>query len=95
MYAAPFEYMRAGSWDEAVRRLADEGEEARVIAGGQSLVPLMMLRMSTPSVLVDVNGAGPRDSVVGGAAAQVDQRLTPAERQIRESAGQRSFSNSW
>jgi len=72
MYAAPFEYMRAGSWDEAVRRLADEGEEARVIAGGQSLVPLMMLRMSTPTVLVDVNGAGPRSLACDNGTLRID-----------------------
>src|SRR3954452_11916395 len=58
MSAAPFEYVRAGSWEEAVSALAEAGEDARVIAGGQSLVPMMMLRLAEPAVLVDVGGAG-------------------------------------
>jgi carbon-monoxide dehydrogenase medium subunit len=60
MYASPFEYAKAGSWQDAIERVADGGEDARVIAGGQSLAPMMMLRMSEPSLLVDVNGAAPR-----------------------------------
>jgi CO/xanthine dehydrogenase FAD-binding subunit len=60
VYAAPFAYVRAGSFAEAVALLADAGEDARVLAGGQSLVPLMMLRMAQPSVLVDIGGAGER-----------------------------------
>ncbi len=60
MYASPFEYTRAASWADAVERVAAGGEDARVIAGGQSLAPMMMLRMAEPSLLVDVNGAAPR-----------------------------------
>ena len=60
MYASPFQYVRAGSWAEAVERLAAGGEDARAIAGGQSLAPMMMLRMSEPELLVDVNGAADR-----------------------------------
>jgi aerobic carbon-monoxide dehydrogenase medium subunit len=70
VYAAPFEYTRARSWPEAVERVAAGGEDARVIAGGQSLAPLMMLRMAEPALLVDINGAGPRtiERVDGGLA---------------------------
>jgi aerobic carbon-monoxide dehydrogenase medium subunit len=60
MYASPFQYARAASWVDAVEQVAAGGEEARVIAGGQSLAPMMMLRMAEPSLLVDVNGAAPR-----------------------------------
>jgi CO/xanthine dehydrogenase FAD-binding subunit len=60
VYAAPFEYVRAGSWAEAVDRVVAGGEDARVIAGGQSLAPFMMARMSAPSLLVDINGAAER-----------------------------------
>jgi aerobic carbon-monoxide dehydrogenase medium subunit len=56
LYAAPFEYVEARSWGEAVELLAEHGEDARAIAGGQSLVPLMMLRFAEPSVLVDLGG---------------------------------------
>ncbi|MGH2893728.1 MAG: FAD binding domain-containing protein [Solirubrobacteraceae bacterium] len=54
MYAAAFDYIRATSWTEAVQRLAELGDEAHVIAGGQSLVPMMMLHFSAPSALVDI-----------------------------------------
>jgi CO/xanthine dehydrogenase FAD-binding subunit len=60
MHAAPFEYVRASSWSDAVDALVEGGEDARVIAGGQSLVPMMMLRLAEPSLLVDVQNAGPR-----------------------------------
>ena len=57
MYASPFEYAPAASWEEAVRLLAEAGDDGKVIAGGQSLVPMMTLRLATPRVLVDVNRA--------------------------------------
>lgn len=60
MYAAPFDYVRAESWEDAVAQLARGGDDARVIAGGQSLVPMMMLRIAEPSLLVDVGRAAPR-----------------------------------
>jgi len=52
---APFEYVRAGSVAEAVSALAEHGEEAKLLAGGHSLLPLMKLRLATPGVLVDVS----------------------------------------
>jgi CO/xanthine dehydrogenase FAD-binding subunit len=60
MYATAFDYVRASSWSEAVDRLERLGEDAHVIAGGQSLVPMMMLRMAAPTALVDVGGAAER-----------------------------------
>jgi CO/xanthine dehydrogenase FAD-binding subunit len=60
MYSAPFEYLRAGSWEDAVAQLARGGEDAHVLAGGQSLVPMMMLGLAAPSLLIDVGHAGPR-----------------------------------
>lgn len=55
MYPHPFRYHRAGSVPEALALLAEHGEEAKAIAGGQSLIPLMKLRLAKPSVLVDLN----------------------------------------
>jgi len=52
---APFEYVRVGSVAEAVGALARYGGEAKVLAGGQSLVPVMSFRLARPAVLVDVN----------------------------------------
>jgi carbon-monoxide dehydrogenase medium subunit len=53
---AKFDYVRPSSLGEAVAALADGGEDAKVIAGGQSLLPLLRLRFAYPSVLVDVGG---------------------------------------
>jgi aerobic carbon-monoxide dehydrogenase medium subunit len=52
---APFEYERAGSVDDALALLERHGPEARLIAGGHSLLPMMKLRLARPEVLVDIN----------------------------------------
>jgi aerobic carbon-monoxide dehydrogenase medium subunit len=54
----PFEYVAARSLDEALAALAEGGEDAKPIAGGQSLVPALNMRLVRPSVLVDLNRAG-------------------------------------
>ncbi len=54
MIPAPFEYRRAGSAEEALSLLAEHGDEAKLLAGGHSLLPLMKLRLATPAFLVDV-----------------------------------------
>jgi carbon-monoxide dehydrogenase medium subunit len=56
MIPAKFDYVRPSSLDDAVSALGSGGEDAKVIAGGQSLLPLLRLRFSYPSVLVDVGG---------------------------------------
>src|SRR3954469_10404107 len=55
MKPAPFEYHRPASAAEAVNLLADIGEEAKVLAGGQSLVPMLALRLAVFDHLVDVH----------------------------------------
>jgi CO/xanthine dehydrogenase FAD-binding subunit len=60
MYSAPFEYLRASSWEEAVAQLERGDEDGHVLAGGQSLVPMMMLGLAAPTLLVDVGEAGER-----------------------------------
>jgi aerobic carbon-monoxide dehydrogenase medium subunit len=52
---APFEYERAGSVDDALALLERHGPEARLVAGGHSLLPMMKLRLARPEVLVDIN----------------------------------------
>jgi aerobic carbon-monoxide dehydrogenase medium subunit len=52
---AAFEYLRAHSTDEAFAYLQQHGAEARVLAGGQSLIPAMRFRLARPGVLVDIN----------------------------------------
>jgi carbon-monoxide dehydrogenase medium subunit len=56
MIPASFDYIRADSLSDAVQALADGGEDAKVIAGGQSLMPLLRLRLAHPELLVDVGG---------------------------------------
>lgn len=54
MIPAVFDYQRAGSVEEAVAALSEHGDEAKLLAGGHSLLPLMKLRLAVPSLLVDV-----------------------------------------
>ncbi len=80
MKPAPFVYARPTTLDEALDVLADAGPEGKVLAGGQSLVPILSMRLAAPRVLVDINrltelayvrvdGAGVR---VGATARHVD-----------------------
>ncbi len=55
MIPAAFEYARASSVQDAVQLLGKYGDEAKVLAGGHSLVPLMRLRLAQPKALVDIN----------------------------------------
>jgi carbon-monoxide dehydrogenase medium subunit len=55
---SPFAFVRAGTVDEAVTALVEHGDAAKLLAGGHSLLPLMKLRLATPSVLIDVNDVG-------------------------------------
>ena len=54
MITAPFDYEAPESVEEAVRMLQENGEDAKLLAGGHSLLPLMKLRLATPTVLVDL-----------------------------------------
>jgi aerobic carbon-monoxide dehydrogenase medium subunit len=56
MYPAPFRYEAPRSLDEALDLVRSYGDEAKVLAGGQSLIPMMKLRFATPELLVDING---------------------------------------
>jgi aerobic carbon-monoxide dehydrogenase medium subunit len=60
---AAFDYFRAHSPDEAFAQLQKYGADARVLAGGQSLIPAMRFRLARPSVLVDVNGINDLDYI--------------------------------
>jgi carbon-monoxide dehydrogenase medium subunit len=55
LYPHSFTYHRAGTLAEASKLLRELGDEARVVAGGQSLIPLMKMRMARPTALVDIN----------------------------------------
>ncbi|MGQ0669047.1 MAG: FAD binding domain-containing protein [Actinomycetota bacterium] len=55
MLPASFEYYRPSSLEEALGLLSEHGEDAKVLAGGQSLIPLMKLRLAAPGHIVDIN----------------------------------------
>src|SRR4051812_11335344 len=55
MKPPPFEYRVADSLEAAIGMLAESGGEAKVLAGGQSLVPMLNFRLLRPSILVDIN----------------------------------------
>ena len=54
MIPSAFEYVAPESLDDALAALRDGGEDAKVLAGGHSLIPLMKLRLAAPSLLVDL-----------------------------------------
>jgi aerobic carbon-monoxide dehydrogenase medium subunit len=89
MIPPAFDYVRATSVDEAVGALAQSGDDAKVLAGGQSLLPLLRLRLAYPSVLVDVGNVadmrGVRDDgdaiVIGAATRHADVLTDPLVRQ--------------
>ena len=70
MYPRSFHYHRAQSLEEAVSLLSSLGPEARLLAGGQSLIPLMKLRLAAPRHLVDLNFA-PGLSYIDSAGSQL------------------------
>jgi aerobic carbon-monoxide dehydrogenase medium subunit len=55
MYPAKFDYEAPGSFEDALDVLAQRGDEVKILAGGQSLIPLMKLRFAVPAALVDIN----------------------------------------
>jgi len=69
----PFEYVAPASVEEALSLLTEHGDEAKILAGGHSLLPLMKLRLAAPAVLVDL-GTG-----TGSVARLVAERFTDAE----------------
>ena len=58
MIPPEFDYTRASSVDEAVKALGEGGEDAKLLAGGHSLLPLMKLRLAAPTLLVDIGKVG-------------------------------------
>lgn len=63
MKPAPFEYLAPATVAETVAALAQHGDEAKILAGGQSLVPMLNLRLARPAVLVDINRVAELDAL--------------------------------
>ncbi|HTN80330.1 MAG TPA: xanthine dehydrogenase family protein subunit M [Acidimicrobiales bacterium] len=71
MKPAPFVYVAPASLDEAVAALAEHGEDAKVLAGGQSLIPLLSLRLARPTALIDLNGVAELSSISANGAVTI------------------------
>ena len=77
MKPAAFTYHRAATLDQALALLAHHGDSAKVIAGGQSLVPMMNLRLARPEHLIDLNAITGLDAIVEDATQRVEFHLVP------------------
>ncbi|WP_369132242.1 xanthine dehydrogenase family protein subunit M [Modestobacter sp. I12A-02662] len=90
MKAAPFAYVRPATLDDAVAELAATDGDGKVLAGGQSLVPVLAMRLGRPGTLVDINGASGLDTIdrrgdvlrVGATARQRQLERSPAARDV-------------
>ncbi|MBM7771564.1 carbon-monoxide dehydrogenase medium subunit [Actinokineospora baliensis] len=88
MIPAAFDYTAPSTVDEAVRALADAGDDAKVIAGGQSLIPVLRMRLAAPTTLVDIGRIpelrGIRDEgdsvVIGATTTHYEVQRDPAVR---------------
>ncbi len=85
MKPAPFDYLRADDEAEALEALAEAGDEARLLAGGQTLMPMLNMRLVEPAVLIDISGLPGRAGIddagahieVGAAATQASLLAWP------------------
>ncbi|HEX8931134.1 MAG TPA: FAD binding domain-containing protein, partial [Actinomycetota bacterium] len=65
MIPAAFAYERPGSLGEAIGLLAKHGDDAKALAGGQSLIPLLKLRLAAPELVVDLGDLAQEDGLAG------------------------------
>ena len=80
MKAPRFSYVRAESVEEALRLLDEHGDEARILAGGQSLMPTLNMRLSQPRLLIDINRLGPLKGIsVAGDRVRIGAMTRHAE----------------
>ncbi|NQV54747.1 MAG: FAD binding domain-containing protein [Rhodospirillales bacterium] len=85
MKAAAFDYLVALDADDAVRLLGEHGDDALLLAGGQSLVPMMAMRLARPSVLIDINGCADLTGI-GAAAEGLRIRAGSRQKDVLKSA---------
>jgi 2-furoyl-CoA dehydrogenase FAD binding subunit len=86
MKPAPFDYLRPETVEEALAALRQEGEAARVLAGGQSLMAMLNMRLAEPRLLIDIAGLAPLDFVrLDGETLTVGAAVTQAALQDRPS----------
>ena len=80
MKPAPFDYLRADDEDEALEALAEAGDDARLLAGGQTLMPMLNMRLVEPAVLIDISRLTGRAEIGDdGSVVEVGAAVTQAE----------------
>ena len=76
MKPSAFDYVRADTIDEALSVLADEGQDSKILAGGQSLLPMLNMRLTRPTLLLDINRLAELKTLDMTSADDGQQRLT-------------------
>jgi len=84
MIPTAFDYTRPSTLDEAVSALASAGEDAKVLGGGQSLLPVLRLRLAAPTMLVDLGGIGELAGVREDGDALVIGAMTTHDAVVRD-----------
>lgn len=79
-----FDYVRADTADEAVALLAEHGEDARVLAGGQSLLPILNMRLAQPRLLIDISRCAGLARVRRNGVLEVGAAVTQAALERRD-----------
>ncbi len=80
MIPGEFEYHRPGTVDEVISLLAEHGDEGRVVAGGQSLIPMMKLRMASPGHIIDLQDIGELKGItLGGSSITIGAMTSQAD----------------
>src|SRR5690349_85212 len=87
MKPAPFQYVAASSIDHALSLKADYGDDARFLAGGQSLIPAMNFRLARPAVLIDINGLAELSGVAGPQGDEIRIGALTRYRALERDAG--------
>ncbi|MGH2969168.1 MAG: FAD binding domain-containing protein, partial [Solirubrobacteraceae bacterium] len=85
MIPAEFDYVRPSSLDEVLSALREGGEDAKLLAGGHSLLPLMKLRLAAPTLLVDLGGVPGLSGIERGNGGWRIGAMTPHAAMARES----------
>lgn len=86
MKPPPFDYLAPQSLDAALDVLADNGDEAKVLAGGQSLIPVLNFRLAGPALLVDINGLDELDFIKVEADGSVRIGALTRQRTVEQSS---------
>ena len=85
MKPAPFEYFAPEKIDDVVELLSKHGEDGKILAGGQSLMPLMSLRLARPQVVIDINRVTALDTISQGADGELAIGALTRQRALEQS----------